>query len=154
MEDNDNFGFGISTSEEADSVGFSGYSDFHTIDWQRDLARDRMRHRHIVKKRKKSLWELIKVNRTTTKYESSSSWKWPKLHRSLILSMFTCFSGCSRCSLRLAVCFTGGTGDRLCRGRDRHRSKLDDRSQVRHLSAGVLAQSGAVLLVVKWDNFR
>lgn len=75
MEDNDNFGFGISTSEEADSVGFSGYSDFHTIDWQRDLARDRMRHRHIVKKRKKSLWELIKVNRTTTKYESSSSWK-------------------------------------------------------------------------------
>lgn len=61
MEDNDSFGFGVSAAEE-DSVGFSGYSDFHTIDWQRDLARDRMRHRHIVKKRKHSLWELIKVN--------------------------------------------------------------------------------------------
>ncbi|XP_075742165.1 H(+)/Cl(-) exchange transporter 3-like isoform X1 [Rhipicephalus microplus] len=27
------------------------YEDFHTIDWQRDLARDRMRHRLIVKRR-------------------------------------------------------------------------------------------------------
>lgn len=59
MEDHDNLGFGVSTEE--DSVGFSGYSDFHTIDWQRDLARDRMRHRHIVKKRKHSVWELVKV---------------------------------------------------------------------------------------------
>lgn len=67
MEDNDNFGFGISDIREEDSVGFSGYSDFHTIDWQRDLARDRMRHRHIVKKRKRSPWELIKVSSTTTK---------------------------------------------------------------------------------------
>ena len=23
------------------------YDDFHTIDWQRDIARDRMRHRYI-----------------------------------------------------------------------------------------------------------
>lgn len=61
MEDNDQIGFGVSANEE-DSVGFSGYSDFHTIDWQRDLARDRMRHRHIVKKRKHSLWEVLKVN--------------------------------------------------------------------------------------------
>lgn len=62
MDDKDSFG--IAANEE-DSVGFSGYSDFHTIDWQRDLARDRMRHRHIVKKRKHSLWELIKVKSNT-----------------------------------------------------------------------------------------
>lgn len=64
MDDCDHLGFGISTAtndDESQAVGFSGYSDFHTIDWQRDLARDRMRHRHIVKKRRSSPWELIKV---------------------------------------------------------------------------------------------
>ncbi|KHJ92774.1 chloride transporter, ClC family [Oesophagostomum dentatum] len=30
---------------------FSKYGDFHTIDWQRDLARDRLRHKIIVGKR-------------------------------------------------------------------------------------------------------
>ncbi|KAK6738639.1 hypothetical protein RB195_020634 [Necator americanus] len=30
---------------------FSKYGDFHTIDWQRDLARDRLRHKLIVSKR-------------------------------------------------------------------------------------------------------
>lgn len=61
--------FGSSTG---DSVIFSGmqgdddipgigqYDDFHTIDWQRDIARDRMRHRYIVKKRQDSIWDLIK----------------------------------------------------------------------------------------------
>lgn len=63
MEDNDGtISFGGISMELNDEVGFSGYSDFHTIDWQRDLARDRMRHRHILKKRQNSLWELIKVN--------------------------------------------------------------------------------------------
>lgn len=50
--------------EFSESVGFSGYSDFHTIDWQRDLARDRMRHRYIVKRRHNSLWELVLVSST------------------------------------------------------------------------------------------
>ena len=27
------------------------YEDFHTIDWLRDIARDRMRHRQIMRKR-------------------------------------------------------------------------------------------------------
>ncbi|XP_048488458.1 H(+)/Cl(-) exchange transporter 5 isoform X3 [Plutella xylostella] len=40
--------------------GIGQYEDFHTIDWQRDIARDRMHHRHIVKKRGDSLWNLIK----------------------------------------------------------------------------------------------
>ncbi len=31
--------------------GLGQYDDFHTIDWQRDIARDRMRHRHIARKR-------------------------------------------------------------------------------------------------------
>ncbi|KAF1765710.1 hypothetical protein GCK72_005663 [Caenorhabditis remanei] len=30
---------------------FSKYGDFHTIDWQRDLARDRLRHKMISKKK-------------------------------------------------------------------------------------------------------
>lgn len=33
-----------------DIPGIGQYEDFHTIDWQRDIARDRMRHRYIVKK--------------------------------------------------------------------------------------------------------
>jgi hypothetical protein len=41
--------------------GIGQYEDFHTIDWQRDIARDRMRHRHIVKKRRDSVWDFIKV---------------------------------------------------------------------------------------------
>ncbi|XP_028176993.1 H(+)/Cl(-) exchange transporter 3 isoform X5 [Ostrinia nubilalis] len=43
-----------------DIPGIGQYDDFHTIDWQRDIARDRMRHRYIVKKRQDSLWDLIK----------------------------------------------------------------------------------------------
>lgn len=38
----------------------SRYSDFHTIDWLRDIAKDRLRHRTIIKKRKGSLTEKIK----------------------------------------------------------------------------------------------
>ena len=35
------------------------YDDFHTIDWQRDIARDRMRHRWIKRKRD-SLLDMIR----------------------------------------------------------------------------------------------
>lgn len=62
--DNENE-FGMSSTQNlefSETVGFSGYSDFHTIDWQRDLARDRMRHRYIVKRRQNSLWELVLVS--------------------------------------------------------------------------------------------
>ncbi|GJQ76874.1 hypothetical protein Trydic_g15080 [Trypoxylus dichotomus] len=45
--------------ETADIPGIGQYEDFHTIDWQRDIARDRMRHRYIVKKKHDSLWSLI-----------------------------------------------------------------------------------------------
>lgn len=41
-------------------MGIGQYEDFHTIDWQRDIARDRMRHRFIVKRKNNSLLELIK----------------------------------------------------------------------------------------------
>ncbi|BFZ24566.1 hypothetical protein BsWGS_27604 [Bradybaena similaris] len=40
--------------------GIGQYDDFHTIDWLRDIARDRMRHRHIVKKRQEGCWEKLK----------------------------------------------------------------------------------------------
>lgn len=63
MDENE-FQMSSSSSQEfSETVGFSGYSDFHTIDWQKDLARDRMRHRYIVKKRQHSVWELVKVKR-------------------------------------------------------------------------------------------
>ncbi|XP_055708576.1 H(+)/Cl(-) exchange transporter 5 isoform X1 [Phlebotomus papatasi] len=55
---------GISFAGMADNSddipGIGQYDDFHTIDWQRDIARDRMRHRYIVKKRQNSLCDLIK----------------------------------------------------------------------------------------------
>ncbi|EFX79887.1 hypothetical protein DAPPUDRAFT_319185 [Daphnia pulex] len=41
--------------------GLGQYDDFQTIDWQRDLARDRMRHRYIVKHKKDSVWDFIKA---------------------------------------------------------------------------------------------
>merc|ERR1712142_593099 len=40
--------------------GLGQYDDFHTIDWQRDIARDRMRHRYIVRKKQESIVDLIK----------------------------------------------------------------------------------------------
>ncbi|XP_064607560.1 H(+)/Cl(-) exchange transporter 4-like isoform X2 [Liolophura sinensis] len=40
--------------------GIGQYDDFHTIDWLRDIARDRMRHRNIVKKKQEGLWEKVK----------------------------------------------------------------------------------------------
>ena len=39
--------------------GIGQYEDFHTIDWLRDIARDRMRHRHIIKKRQEGFWEKL-----------------------------------------------------------------------------------------------
>lgn len=36
------------------------YEDFHTIDWQRDIARDRMHHRYILKKQQDSIWDYIR----------------------------------------------------------------------------------------------
>lgn len=33
----------------------SRYGDFHTIDWQRDLARDRLRHKFILR-RMETFW--------------------------------------------------------------------------------------------------
>ncbi|XP_074105086.1 chloride channel protein 3 isoform X2 [Cotesia typhae] len=48
-------------SAEADDIpGIGQYEDFHTIDWQRDIARDRMRHRYIIKKKHDSIWDLVK----------------------------------------------------------------------------------------------
>ena len=46
--------------ENEDILGLGQYDDFQTIDWQRDLARDRMRHRYISKHKNESLWDTIK----------------------------------------------------------------------------------------------
>lgn len=50
------------TDNSDDIPGIGQYEDFHTIDWQRDIARDRMHHRYIVKKKRDSFFDLIKVS--------------------------------------------------------------------------------------------
>ncbi|KAK8379882.1 hypothetical protein O3P69_019710 [Scylla paramamosain] len=47
-------------TEEQEFQGIGQYDDFHTTDWQRDIARDRMRHRYIAKKKEESVWDWIK----------------------------------------------------------------------------------------------
>ncbi|XP_068913507.1 H(+)/Cl(-) exchange transporter 5 isoform X4 [Tenebrio molitor] len=58
-DEDDSVSFGGVQGETGDIPGIGQYDDFHTIDWQRDIARDRMRHRHIVKKKQDSIWNLI-----------------------------------------------------------------------------------------------
>ncbi|KAJ8667957.1 hypothetical protein QAD02_009620 [Eretmocerus hayati] len=48
------------SADSDDIPGIGQYDDFHTIDWQRDIARDRMHHRYILKKKHDSIWDLIK----------------------------------------------------------------------------------------------
>lgn len=50
------------TDTSDDIPGIGQYEDFHTIDWQRDIARDRMHHRYIVKKKQDSFLDLIRVS--------------------------------------------------------------------------------------------
>ncbi|KRX63103.1 H(+)/Cl(-) exchange transporter 4 [Trichinella sp. T9] len=45
--------------EEPLPIVLSQYEDFHTIDWQRDLARDRLRHKFIKKKNRESMTSCI-----------------------------------------------------------------------------------------------
>ncbi|ESN92807.1 hypothetical protein HELRODRAFT_108179 [Helobdella robusta] len=40
--------------------GIGQYDDFHTIDWLRDISRDRMRHRHIMKRRQEGCFQKLK----------------------------------------------------------------------------------------------
>lgn len=49
----------VGPGETEDIPGIGQYEDFHTIDWQRDIARDRMRHRYILKRKQNSLIELV-----------------------------------------------------------------------------------------------
>lgn len=52
-----------------DSTLRTHYDDFHTIDWLKDLTRDRLRHRVIQQKRKEGLWQQI-----VTLHDSWSGW--------------------------------------------------------------------------------
>lgn len=47
------------SGETEDIPGIGQYEDFHTIDWQRDIARDRQRHRYILKRRQNSFIDLV-----------------------------------------------------------------------------------------------
>uniref|UniRef100_A0A5S6QRH2 Chloride channel protein n=1 Tax=Trichuris muris TaxID=70415 RepID=A0A5S6QRH2_TRIMR len=50
--------FGVDTDEPF-TAGIGQYDDFHTIDWQRDLTRDRLRHKFIKKKSHESVCNTI-----------------------------------------------------------------------------------------------
>lgn len=50
------------------NIFYSRYGDFHTIDWQRDLARDRLRHKFIVKKSKTPFGKLCSL------WDAGSGW--------------------------------------------------------------------------------
>ena len=47
----------------------SRYSDFHTIDWLKDVARDRLRHRRIIRKRTGTVKDKI-----SSIYDAASGW--------------------------------------------------------------------------------
>lgn len=118
---------GEGTMEE-NIPGLGQYDDFHTIDWQRDIARDRTRHRYIVKKKQDSFMDVIRG--------AHDAWSGDLPELALDL---TCF--------RLGVRPPGRPAERSHGGRDRHRCHLADGPQVWYLSLGLLSQHGAVLLV-------
>lgn len=60
LDEQINISHGSGFFDSDDIPGIGQYEDFHTIDWQRDLARDRMRHRYIVKRKQNSVIDLIK----------------------------------------------------------------------------------------------
>ncbi|XP_061416629.1 H(+)/Cl(-) exchange transporter 4-like isoform X1 [Lethenteron reissneri] len=47
-------------SDDPPPPGLGLYGDFHTIDWVREKARDRHRHRKISSKKKDSRWDYVK----------------------------------------------------------------------------------------------
>lgn len=50
---------GMGPEEIGAKIGDTHYDDFHTIDWLKDLSRDRFRHRILQKRRKENLWQQI-----------------------------------------------------------------------------------------------
>ena len=38
---------------------YSAYDDFHTIDWQRDVQRDRIRHRRLNQRRREGVLQFL-----------------------------------------------------------------------------------------------
>lgn len=53
---------GGAIGENSDDIpGIGQYDDFQTIDWQRDLARDRMHHRYITKHKGDSFFSALKA---------------------------------------------------------------------------------------------
>jgi chloride channel 3/4/5 len=58
----------VPTIEDANGVR-THYDDFHTIDWLKDLARDRFRHRVIQAKKRESIFQKL-----VTLHDSWSGW--------------------------------------------------------------------------------
>lgn len=42
------------------SLEIGTYDDFHTIDWLREMSRNRLRHRKIIHYKHESLWSTMK----------------------------------------------------------------------------------------------
>lgn len=61
-------GYATDQDESLDE-GANHYSDFHTIDWLKDIAKDRLRHRSIIKKRKGTI-----PNKLSSACDAASGW--------------------------------------------------------------------------------
>ena len=59
----------IPASTDDAKIGSTHYDDFHTIDWLKDLSRDRFRHRILQKRRTESIW-----NHIVSLHDSWSGW--------------------------------------------------------------------------------
>uniref|UniRef100_A0A915EHK8 Chloride channel protein n=1 Tax=Ditylenchus dipsaci TaxID=166011 RepID=A0A915EHK8_9BILA len=59
VTDDDVMPEGMTTNEKAELLSRYKYGDFHTIDWPRDLARDRMRHKFIANQKQDFPWGLL-----------------------------------------------------------------------------------------------
>ncbi|CAH1797441.1 unnamed protein product [Owenia fusiformis] len=84
--------------------GIGQYDDFHTIDWLRDIARERMRHRQLVKKSKEGLWQKIK-----SAHDAWSGW--------LCVVLVGCAAGVSAAIIDVGATWMSDIKNGICLGR-------------------------------------
>src|SRR4051794_40515695 len=111
------------TEEVVGALPTERYADFHTIDWQRDLARDRLRHKFISKRSRTSFFGVL-----SSFWDAGSGWI------CVLLVGLTAGKDPER-KIRM------GEERRCCRhGRrhDRYRREMDDGSEGRRVRGPIL----------------
>lgn len=73
--------------------GIAQYEDYHTIDWQREIARDRMRHRFIVGRWRTGRW----FERLMSAHDAWSGW--------ICVLLVGCFTGTDFCLFFAKIIF-------------------------------------------------